>query len=213
MVSPSAARSSITSSPPPARLQAGASGTVNPCSTPSGPFTYHSVSPSRRYSTRLPLASGAAPETGERSSAHPHRDGVTVQLQPAPPSTSGATRASSTSKSARRPCDGFSARSTLSDRSIAYSSEAPRCTACTYAARSDARAIASAWPAPAAALPARASSRSPLAARSPEKSSEPHAAATTPNSGNSPTLVHHRDLIRAPPRAFRLAPRAAALRG
>ena len=38
---------------------------VKPCSRPSGPFTYHSLSAPRRYSTRLLLALGWAGATGD----------------------------------------------------------------------------------------------------------------------------------------------------
>jgi hypothetical protein len=49
----------------------GARFTVNPCSSPSGPLTYHSREPARAYSTRLPAAVGETVPSGSAEAPAP----------------------------------------------------------------------------------------------------------------------------------------------
>src|SRR5438445_11217219 len=64
--------------------RAGALATVNPCSSPDGPFTYHSTSAPRRYSTLLPLACGCAVPTARSFSPLPYASSLNDQLAAAP---------------------------------------------------------------------------------------------------------------------------------
>jgi hypothetical protein len=100
--------SSITTSAPSAARHGGATDSVKPCSSPSGPLTYHSTIPSRRYSTRGPRTSGIARATSRSSPAHPQRNGVIESSQP-PFSPLGASCTPTSVNAAVNPWAGFSA--------------------------------------------------------------------------------------------------------
>ncbi len=104
-------------------------------STPSGPTTYHSSKPGRRYVARFAEASGVTASTAERSPAQPQRAAVGCQRHAAS-SRSGLTSTPRSPKTARRPCAALFARKPPVVGSRRCSEAASRWTAAMYAARS-----------------------------------------------------------------------------